>query len=505
MKNQENYRPITILIAAMGGEGGGVLMNWIVNTAWQKGYPVQATSIPGVAQRTGATTYYIELLPIKRQDLDGKTPVFTLNPAPGEIDLMLATELMEAVRAISNGFVTSRTTLIASNHRVFTTLEKMAAGDGRYEEEKLLKIVKNAGKRNILHNFSNIAKENGSIINAVFLGVLSGMDLLPLKSEDFERSIREEGKAVKTNLRGFQAGLALLKLTGSSSNESNPPSIRLSRETSFLFRIQNDFPERAQEAIKDGVDRLTDYQNASYAVKFLDRLEPFRNGSPDLCREVAKNLAVRMSYEDIIRVAQAKTRAARLERIRGEIEAGKEEPVMITEFFKPGIPEICDLLPPSLSTKILKWAEKTGREESTRFEMHVKTSTVFGFLKLKALEKLRWWRPRSFRWGLEQEQIEQWLRLIVEAMKKSDEFAIETARLARLIKGYGSTHKRGTEHYQRIVNEFVKPCLAGNISAKNPQVILKNLLNRSLANPEKNDLKSALAKIHATMPSANEN
>jgi indolepyruvate ferredoxin oxidoreductase, beta subunit len=49
-------RPITILIAALGGEGGGVLTDWIVAAASQLGFPVQSTSIPGVAQRTGATT-----------------------------------------------------------------------------------------------------------------------------------------------------------------------------------------------------------------------------------------------------------------------------------------------------------------------------------------------------------------------------------------------------------------------------------------------------------------
>src|SRR5262249_42277758 len=60
-------RPITILIAALGGEGGGVLTDWIVAAAAQLGFPVQSTSIPGVAQRTGATTYYIELVPLARQ------------------------------------------------------------------------------------------------------------------------------------------------------------------------------------------------------------------------------------------------------------------------------------------------------------------------------------------------------------------------------------------------------------------------------------------------------
>ena len=67
-------RPLTMLIAALGGEGGGVLTDWIVAAAAQLGFPVQSTSIPGVAQRTGATTYYIEIVPTLWGDLGGKRP-----------------------------------------------------------------------------------------------------------------------------------------------------------------------------------------------------------------------------------------------------------------------------------------------------------------------------------------------------------------------------------------------------------------------------------------------
>ena len=56
-------RPITILIGALGGEGGGVLAEWLVETATAAGHVAQGTSIPGVAQRTGATTYYVEIFP----------------------------------------------------------------------------------------------------------------------------------------------------------------------------------------------------------------------------------------------------------------------------------------------------------------------------------------------------------------------------------------------------------------------------------------------------------
>src|SRR5688572_24453524 len=76
-------RPITILIAALGGEGGGVMADWLMEAATRSELPAQATSIPGVAQRTGATTYYLEIFPARKADLGGREPVLSLTPGPG--------------------------------------------------------------------------------------------------------------------------------------------------------------------------------------------------------------------------------------------------------------------------------------------------------------------------------------------------------------------------------------------------------------------------------------
>jgi len=75
--DMEQNRPITLLVCALGGEGGGVLTEWLVDIARHAGYAVQSTSIPGVAQRTGATTYYIEVFPVPIAQLGGQ------RPAPG--------------------------------------------------------------------------------------------------------------------------------------------------------------------------------------------------------------------------------------------------------------------------------------------------------------------------------------------------------------------------------------------------------------------------------------
>ncbi len=200
-------RPITILIAALGGEGGGVLTDWIVSAAAQLDFPVQSTSIPGVAQRTGATTYYIEIVPVAARELPAP-PVLALAPGVGDVDIVLASELMEAGRTVAGGFVTpDRTLMIASTARSYLVVEKMAMGDGRYDSARLIKAVETHAQSHLLLDMDALAKQSGAMINAVMLGLVAGCRRVPIPAAAFERAIRADGKAVDANLRGFRSGL----------------------------------------------------------------------------------------------------------------------------------------------------------------------------------------------------------------------------------------------------------------------------------------------------------
>ena len=90
--------PVTLLICALGGEGGGLLSEWVVDAAQRAGLAVQSTSVPGVAQRTGATTYYVEIFPLPLVQVQGRHPVFSLYPVPGALDLLVSSELLETAR-----------------------------------------------------------------------------------------------------------------------------------------------------------------------------------------------------------------------------------------------------------------------------------------------------------------------------------------------------------------------------------------------------------------------
>ena len=453
MNIQNHVKSVKILICAMGGEGGGVLMNWIVRAAWAKGYPVQATSVPGVAQRTGATTYYIEMLPQRLTPASPK-PNFALLPTSGEVDLLIATEAAEAARAVGNGFITpDRTHLIASTARAYLMPEKMAMADGRIDDERLHAILNKSAHKCILFDANQAAKDSGAIVNSIMLGAIAASDLIGVGLEDFKQAIKLEGKAVKSNISGLNKGYAIAKGEDEHSKgtfNSKPPTQTLSNKG---------FPDSIQPTLQHALNRLTDYQNKAYAEIYLTRLEQFKEGDINLLEIVAKQLALRMSYEDIIRVAQAKIRSERFERIKGESRTSSGDILIVTDFFKPGIAEISDLLPNSIGKKLLAWGEKRGKIDNFGFNMEVKTTSVNGFLKLWMLAKLKWWRPKSLRWKVEQANIDDWLSMVISASLVNKEFAVEVAELSRLIKGYGSTHRRGMANFLYIVENFVNPIL----------------------------------------------
>jgi indolepyruvate ferredoxin oxidoreductase, beta subunit len=140
--------PISLLICALGGEGGGVLSSWLMDTARRAGFPAQSSSIPGVAQRTGATTYYVEVWPTPLNALQGQRPVFSLNPVPGALDALLSSELLETARQVSLGLVSpDRTRVFSSSGRSLTTQERISMGDGRADSAALLHIDSTAGQR----------------------------------------------------------------------------------------------------------------------------------------------------------------------------------------------------------------------------------------------------------------------------------------------------------------------------------------------------------------------
>jgi indolepyruvate ferredoxin oxidoreductase beta subunit len=530
-------RPLTLLICALGGEGGGVLTQWLVDAARLAGHRAQATSIPGVAQRTGSTTYYLEFDPRRESERAGAPLVFNLSPVPGALDALVSSELLETARQASNGMLSAeRTLVLSSSARTLTTLERMAPGDGRLDDAALRRLVAAFSREHHVLDMAGLARQHGTVVSAVMLGAIAGSGLLPFERRHFEDALKAgggSGAATQASLKGFAAacdevasartrGAFVAQVLGGSELEyaaqaSTPtgaiaatpaPGAKGPMNVATIASGQNDktgastdgargpgaaaqrllagdarFPDALHALLTLGCDRLISYQGAGYARRYLDRVAAVLEaeqvqaagrtpppsdaaaegkvqvGSVDswpITRETARGLAVWMAFDDVIRVAELKSRGARLQRVRSEARAGVQDVLKVYDHFKPGVPEFAALLPAGLARRVQAWDARRQARGLAAWALPLKigTHTITGVLALRALGLLKPLRPLGSRWAAEQSLIEQWLEAVRNGTRQHPQLGLELARCCRLVKGYGGTHDRGREQLLHVIQHL---------------------------------------------------
>jgi indolepyruvate ferredoxin oxidoreductase beta subunit len=530
-------RPLTLLICALGGEGGGVLTQWLVDAARAAGHRAQATSIPGVAQRTGSTTYYLEFDPQRESDRSGAPLVFNLSPVPGALDALVSSELLETARQAGNGMLSAeRTLVLSSSARTLTTLERMAPGDGRLDDAALRGLVAAFSREHHVLDMAGQARQHGTVVSAVMLGAIAGSGLLPFERRDFEDAVKAGGggsAATQASLKGFAAacdevasagtrGAFVAQVLGGSelkhAAQASPPTGAITAAPAPGFKgpmnvatiasgqngetgvsadgargpgaaaqrlLTGDarFPEALHPLLTLGCDRLNSYQGAGYARLYLDRvaavLQEEQSRAADSTRpeadaaaegtaqvasvdgwpithETARGLAVWMAFDDVIRVAELKSRGTRLQRVRSEARAGEQDVLKVYDHFKPGVPEFAALLPAGLARRLQAWDARRQARGLAAWALPLKigTHTVTGVLALRALGLLKPLRPLGSRWAAEQTLIEQWLETVRNGTRQQAQLGLELARCCRLVKGYGGTHDRGREQLLHVLQHL---------------------------------------------------
>lgn len=451
---------IKLALLAVGGQGGGVLTGWIEDLARANGYAAQATSVAGVAQRTGATVYYVEMAPAANG-----TPVFSLMPAAGDVDIMITAELMEAGRSIIRGFVTpDRTTLITSTHRSLAVSEKIVPGDGIANGDEVLAAADIAARRVIAADFDALALAEGSVISASLFGALAAAEVLPFPRAAFEAAIAKGGKGIEPSLKAFAAGYEAARAGAPQAAPAKPaprndtpkgPARLRAKWAELTARIDR-FPEEVAELARPGVKKVVDFQNLAYGRDYLDQLDQIlaRDHAPfDLSREAAKHIANARTYDDIIRVGDEKTRAARMTRIAGEMGTQDRQLLHVTEFLHPRAEEIVSLLPARLGAR---WAANPRRmaliDRLFNKGRRLRTDSLRGFLMLHILGGLKGWRPKTLRHASEIAHLEAWLATALSYLPQNYDLAVEVIRCRRLIKGYSDTHARGLSKFDKVLS-----------------------------------------------------
>ncbi len=451
--------PITILVCALGGEGGGVLAEWLYDAAVRAGHSVQATSVPGVAQRTGATTYYIEIDPQTDVARVGPRPVFSLNPVPGGIDLLVSSEMLETVRQVGAGMVSAeRTFVISSTSRALTVAEKMQMTDGRIDAAALITTLQRHGRETELLDLAALAGSAGSAISAVLFGAIAASGVLPFARGIYEETIRAAGKGVQPSLLGF--GLAFDTLSQRRAQRALVDAA--------LRPAPPPLPPSAPDLRAIARQRLTAYQDADYTALYEKRMlqieaaeaaaDPDGDHRGATALEVTRWLALWMAFDDIVQVAALKLKPSRQLRVRSEVAAGDDEIVKVFDHFKPGVPEFAALLPAALAARLVAWDRRRVARglDPWALPLRIGSHTVLGTLALKAAAALKGQRRRGSRFALEQRLIERWLAAVERGAREDWSLGYELALCGRLIKGYGSTNERGKDNLLHIIDHLAE-------------------------------------------------
>ncbi len=522
----ELTKPITVLVAAVGGQGGQLFSQWLFDAAKEAGFYPVGVGLPGLSQREGATVYYLEFFAEPEA-----TATFSPFPEKGRVHVLVGLELLELLRAFREGYLVEDGAIIGSTHRVLTTDEKLPLKGGFITAEQVLPFLQGQAKRCILFDSVRAAMLVGlseRAANAILFGALAASEILPFPPEAFHKAIERYGVAVPFNLRAFEFGLRyrewlpqLSVLDDFSTREWEtlpepklPPEVQQKMER---LSVDDELATILQHAAR----WLCHYQDARYFARYLDCVREVyerdkgrgtgdENRTTDLLvtKEVARILAMRMAYEDAIRVAQLKTQRQRFERLRYEHQLGNDTPYRILDFFSPDWDELTGLLPfgrtrhGELATRGTKSDELTKLpsqvEELRRpaLQLRVETSSLTGYLLLKVLHLLKPLRPYSRRFKEEWSAITEWLDEVKRALDRDYDLAFLIARSGELVRGYGRTRRKTSALWRTFV-EFLSTLQKRRISMNETISLGEQFLALAMSGPEgaEKALKFAVEKL----------
>jgi len=476
---------IKIFIPAVGGQGGGVLTEWLVQAFFLEDYDVQGISLPGLSQRGGSTVYYLEAHP--RSASVGKQIIFAQFPVPGEVDVIISQEFLELGRALQLGYGSDKTTIVTSTHRVYSTLEKMPVGSGIYADENLRKIASSFSSRFIELDAMKLSKENGMedlAVNAILLGAVSASGVLPIKRESFVVSVEMVGVAVKASLKAFEVGyehVSSRKAIGQKKpavlweNFVRDRADKLGEydREEYLGRVsklESEFPANLREILAESVFRLLEYQDSDYADEYLEDVravhqldESAKGGGFKLTENYAKNLALLMSYEDGIRVADLKIKSDRFKRIKEEMRLRDDQVFRVVDYLKPDAEEIYGLLPNFLVAPVVSFTETRlfkkiwPRKKPLTFGQTPVTTSFSGYARLWFLTKMKFMRRRSFRYKKEHALIKKYGEAVRYYASLDYRVGCLVAKSASMVKGYGKVRRRTMNAFTRFIDNIIFP------------------------------------------------
>ena len=244
-------------------------------------------------------------------------------------------------------------------------------------------------------------------------------------------------------------------------------------------------------AAREGIHLLIDYQGIRYAQLYVDRLRRFigKAGVDEaMLTEIARLMAVRMSYQDPIRIAQLKL--AELD------EPGHAGSVDVRKF---RLDELVGALPAAVAEYLigaLEWAGWAPLHLSIRFS----TASWLGIRRLRLEAGLRRWGLFSVRYAKERVWVERWLHMISRGLTKQPEAESVILQTATMIQGYGDVYRQGMADWNVIIDGLVKPTFDGVLALTDLAGAVAEARTAVMPDPRQAALKRKIAAIRARAP-----
>jgi indolepyruvate ferredoxin oxidoreductase beta subunit len=470
----------SVIHAAVGGQGGGVLTEWIVTAAQLAGHEAQSISMPGMSQRGGATNLYLELA--IRDDPNDTGPVsFSQYPFPGSVDVVVSQEYLELGRVLQSGYTSDRTTVVGSSHRLFAVTEKLPLWGGRTESEALTELGLAFSGAFVVFDALDLARQRGMdelAVNAILLGALAASGALPVAAEMYERAIRQAGIGAELNLAAYAVGHEFVahgghlitrekrEMTASELVQANTARLSASQRQKYVqlaARATQDYPEELHEVLEEALFQLTDYQDAAYAERLFEYLDEVRALEParetTLGQNLVKHVTPLLTYEDVIRVAAFKTDPTRFPKIRKDFNVKSGDVYIVYDFFDPDLEELYGILPNALVSRFVRPQEYQEEvvEGQVTLPFKANVHSVVGGFPMWLLKRFRPLRMRSFRYHHEMAFVEEYRGWVKEFAAVDYELACLVARTGQMVKGYGRVRRRTRWATRRYVNEILRP------------------------------------------------
>ncbi|WP_316191711.1 MULTISPECIES: DUF6537 domain-containing protein [unclassified Bradyrhizobium] len=251
-------------------------------------------------------------------------------------------------------------------------------------------------------------------------------------------------------------------------------------------------PDAAVPAVSDGIHLLMEYQGASYAQLYVDRIKRFvrrSNVDAGMLSQIAQLLAARMAYEDPIRIAQLRLISLDMEK-RPE---GRES----DDVRRFRLDELIGALPQAVAESLLAAFEQIGWLGRRRVKVRFSVRSRLAIRRLKLMAGLRRWRLQSVRYGEERAWAERWLHMIARALDKQPAAAPAVIATATMIQGQGDGYRQGLADWHAIIDGLAKPTFDGVLPISDLASAIAEARAVALAEPGQGALKRTIAQIRA--------